>query len=121
MKIDFTETEQAERDFFEAALAEHDLRFLTGLVEVEANAQILCMRLGCWMDGGFIAAHPEFRLVTRRWAGYGHIDVSEWCRGGVIVWQVPGRNANSVAEHTLALRFDLSRRIIEAREVKKKT
>ena len=39
MKIDFTETEQPERDFFEAALAEHDLRFLTGLVEVEADAK----------------------------------------------------------------------------------
>jgi hypothetical protein len=31
MKIDFTETEQPEEDFFEAALAEHDLRFRAGL------------------------------------------------------------------------------------------
>jgi hypothetical protein len=31
MKIDFTETEQPEEDFFEAALAEHDLRFRVGL------------------------------------------------------------------------------------------
>ena len=30
MKIAFTETEQPESDFFKAALAEHDLRFLTG-------------------------------------------------------------------------------------------
>jgi D-lactate dehydrogenase len=39
----------------------------------------------------------------------------------VIVCEVPGSNANTVAEHTFALMLALSRRIIEARDVKKKT
>jgi D-lactate dehydrogenase len=121
MKIDFTETEQPERDFFEAALGEHDLRFLTGLVDVEADAQILCIYLTSLVDAAFLDAHPELKLVTTRSAGYDHIDVSECSRRGVIVCEVPGSNANTVAEHTLALMLALSRRITEAREVKKKT
>jgi D-lactate dehydrogenase len=121
MKIDFTETEQPERDFFEAALAEHDLRFLTGLVEVEANAEILCIHLTSRIDAAFLDMHPALKLVTTRSAGYDHIDVSECSRRGVIVCEVPGSNANTVAEHTFALMLALSRRIIEAREGKKKT
>jgi hypothetical protein len=31
MKITFTETEQTKKDFFQAALTEHDLRFPTRL------------------------------------------------------------------------------------------
>jgi hypothetical protein len=53
MKIDFTETEQPERDFFKAALAEHDLRFLTGIREVEADAEILCIFITSRIDAAF--------------------------------------------------------------------
>ena len=102
MKIDFTETEQPERDFFEAALGEHDLRFLTGLVEVEAAAQILCIFLTSLVDAAFLDAHPELKLITTRSAGYDHIDVSECSRRGVIVCEVPGSNANTVAAHSRA-------------------
>ena len=121
MRIDFTETEQAEKDFFEAALAEHDLRFLTEVIEVKANAEILCIHLTSRIDVAFLDAHPELKLITTRSAGHDHIDVSECSRRGVIVCKVPGSNANTVAEHTFALMLALSRRIIEAREVKKKT
>jgi D-lactate dehydrogenase len=121
MRIDFTETEQAEKDFFEAALAEHDLRFLTGIIEVEANAEILCIHLTSRVDAAFLDAHPELKLITTRSAGHDHIDVSECSRRGVIVCKVPGSNSNTVAEHTFPLMLALSRRIIEAREVKKKT
>ena len=75
MKIDFTETEQPERDFFEAALAEHHLRFLTGLVEVEANAEILCIYLTSRIDAVFLDAHPELKLITTKSAGHDHIQV----------------------------------------------
>jgi D-lactate dehydrogenase len=119
MKIDFTETEQPERDFFEAALAEHDLRFLTGLGEVEADADILCIYIASRIDAAFLDAHPELNPITTRSAGHDHIDVSECSRRGVIVCEVPGSNANTVAEHTFALVLALSRRIIEARKAKK--
>jgi D-lactate dehydrogenase len=95
MKIDFTETEQPEEDFFEAALAEHDLRFRAGL-EVEANAEILCFYITSRIDAPFLESHPKLKLVTTRSAGHDHIDVSECSRRGVIVCEVPGSNANTV-------------------------
>ena len=121
MKIDFTETEQPEEVFFQAALAEHDLRFRAGLGEVEADAEILCIYITSRIDAVFLDSHPELKLITTRSAGHDHIDLRECFQRDVIVCEVPGSNANTVAEHTFALMLALSRRIIEAREVKKKT
>jgi D-lactate dehydrogenase len=119
MKISFTETEQPEKDFFKAALADHDLRFLTAVREVEADVEILCIYITSRIDAAFLDEHPELKLITTRSAGHDHIDVSECSRRSVIVCELPGSNANTVAEHTFALMLALSRRIIEAREVKK--
>jgi D-lactate dehydrogenase len=121
MKIAFTETEQPEKDFFQAALAEHDLRFPSEAREVGVDTEILCVFITSRIDAAFLADHPELKLVTTRSAGHDHIDVGECSRRGVIVCELPGSNANTVAEHTLALMLALSRRIIEAREVKKET
>src|SRR4030095_14780966 len=118
MKIDFTETEPPERDFFNAALAEHDLRFHTGVREVEADAEILCIYITSRIEAAFLDLHPELKLITTRSAGHDHIDVRECSRREVIVCEVPGSNANTVAEHTFALMLALSRRIIEARGAK---
>jgi len=121
MKIEFTETEQPEEDFFKAALTEHDLRFLTGIEEIEADAEILCIHLASRIDAGFLDMHPQLKLITTRSAGHDHIDINECSRRGAIVCEVPGSNANTVAEHTLALILALSRRIIASREAKRKT
>ena len=119
MKIGFTETEQPEKDFFKAALADHDLRFLTAVREVEADVEILCIYITSRIDAAFLDEHPGLKLITTRSAGHDHIDVSECSRRNVMVCELPGSNANTVAEHTFALMLALSRRIIEAREVKK--
>jgi lactate dehydrogenase-like 2-hydroxyacid dehydrogenase len=120
-RSDFTETEQPERDFFKAALAEHDLRFLTGIREVEADAEILCIFITSRIDASFLDEHPELKLITTKSAGHDRIDVSECSRRNVIVCELPGSNANTVAEQTFALMLALSRRIVETREVKKET
>ena len=62
------------------------------------------------IDAAFLDAHPELKLITMRSAGHDHIDVSECSRRGVIVCEVPGSNANTVAKHTFALMLALSRR-----------
>jgi D-lactate dehydrogenase len=121
MKIEFTETEQPEEDFFQAALAGHDLRFLSGISEVDRDAEVLCIYIGSRIDARFLDAHPALKLITTRSAGHDHIDAGECLRRAVIVCEVPGSNANTVAEHTFALMLALSRRIIEARRVKKET
>jgi D-lactate dehydrogenase len=121
MKIAFTETEQPETDFFKAALNEHDLRFPSDVREVETDTEILCIYITSRIDAAFLEEHPELKLITTRSAGHDHIDVSECSRRGVIVCELPGSNANTVAEHTFALILALSRRLLEAREVKKET
>jgi D-lactate dehydrogenase len=121
MRIDFTETEQPERDFFEAALAEHDLRFFAGVGEVEADAEVLCIYIASRIDADFLNAHPALNFITTRSAGHDHVDVGECSRRGVLVCEVPGSNANTVAEHTFALILALSRRIITSPEIKRKT
>jgi lactate dehydrogenase-like 2-hydroxyacid dehydrogenase len=80
MKIDFTETEPPERDFFDAALAEHDLRFRTEVREVEADAEILCIYITSRIDAAFLDLYPELKLITTRSAGHDHIDVRECSR-----------------------------------------
>jgi D-lactate dehydrogenase len=119
MKIEFTETEQLEKEYFEAALTEHDLRFLTGAEEVHADAEILCIYLASRIDMAFLNMHPALKLITTRSAGHDHIDLRECSRRDVTVCEVPGSNANTVAEHTFALILALSRRIIASRKLKK--
>jgi D-lactate dehydrogenase len=119
MKIDFTETEQPEEDFFKAALAGHELRFVSGVGEVEADAEILCVYIQSRIDTAFLDAHPQLELITTRSAGHDHVDVSACSQRGITVCEAPGSNANTVAEHTFALILALSRRLIELSEVKK--
>ena len=121
MKMEFTETEPPEEDFFRAALSEHDLRFFTEVREVEADAEILCIHLASRIDAAFLDTHPALKLITTRSAGHDHIDINECSRRDVIVCEVPGSNANTVAEHTFALMLALSRRIIASREIKRET
>jgi D-lactate dehydrogenase len=119
MKIDFTETEEDEEDFFKAALAGHDLRFFTGTEQVEADTEILCIYLGSRIDREFLDKHAVLKLIATRSAGYDHIDVSECARRGVTVYEVPGSNASTVAEHTFALMLALSRRLFACSEERK--
>ncbi|HEY5811938.1 MAG TPA: hypothetical protein VIT23_04720, partial [Terrimicrobiaceae bacterium] len=119
MKIDFTETEQPEQDFFKAALAEHDLRFLAEIREVGVDSEILCIYITSPIDAAFLERHPNLKLITTRSAGHDHIDVSACSQRNVIVCELPGSNANTVAEHTFALMLALSRRVLGAREAKK--
>ncbi|HEY5741681.1 MAG TPA: NAD(P)-dependent oxidoreductase [Terrimicrobiaceae bacterium] len=121
MKIDFTEIEQPEQDFFKAALAEHDLRFLAEIREVGVDSEILCIYITSPIDAAFLERHPNLKLIITRSAGHDHIDVSACSQRSVIVCELPGSNANTVAEHTFALMLALSRRVLGAREAKKET
>ena len=87
---------------------------------MEADSEILSTYITSRIDAVFLDEHPKLKLITTRSAGHDHIEVSECTRRGVIVCELPGSNANTVAEHTFALILALSRRIIEAKEVKKR-
>lgn len=54
---------------------------------------------------------PELRFVGVCRAGVNHVDVDYATSRGIVVVNTPGRNANAVAEHTLALMLALARKI----------
>ncbi len=55
---------------------------------------------------------PELRAVVRTGVGYDSVDVDAATRAGVSVSNLPGINANAVAEYTLALLLASARRLV---------
>jgi D-3-phosphoglycerate dehydrogenase / 2-oxoglutarate reductase len=56
---------------------------------------------------------PRLLCVSSTGAGYDTVDIAACTRAGVLVVNQAGANAQSVAEHTVALMLDVSRRISE--------
>jgi D-3-phosphoglycerate dehydrogenase/(S)-sulfolactate dehydrogenase len=59
-----------------------------------------------------LARAPRLRAIVRAGAGYDSVDVDAATRAGVSVSNLPGINANAVAEYTLALLLAQSRRLV---------
>src|SRR3981081_592076 len=57
---------------------------------------------------------PNLLVVSSNGAGFDPVDVDACTAAGVLVVNQSGGNANSVAEHALAMLLTLSKRIIEA-------
>jgi len=114
MKISFVSAGSGDETFFQDALRDHDLEFVSSTTAVSAEAEILSPFIYDRVHSEFLDGHPLLRLVCTRSAGWDHIDV-ELCRQrGVTVANVPAYGANTVAEHTFALILALSRRLRDA-------
>lgn len=59
-----------------------------------------------------LARTPQLRAVVRAGAGYDSVDVDAATRAGVSVSNLPGINANAVAEYTIALLLAQARRLV---------
>src|SRR3990167_9423775 len=59
---------------------------------------------------------PNLKFIATMSTGFDHIDIEECKRRNIIVSTVPSYGENTVAEHTFALIFAISRRIIESHE-----
>jgi D-3-phosphoglycerate dehydrogenase len=57
---------------------------------------------------------PKLLCVSSTGAGYDTVDVAACTKAGVLVVNQAGANAQSVAEHTIGLMLDVSRRISES-------
>lgn len=64
-----------------------------------------------------LARTPNLLLVSTHGAGYDTVDVKACTRAGILVVNQSGGNAESVAEHVLAMLLCLSKRIIETDRV----
>ena len=60
-----------------------------------------------------MAEAPNLRVIGRTGVGYDMVDAAEATRLGIPVVLTPGANNHSVAEHTVALLFALSKNLVE--------
>jgi D-lactate dehydrogenase len=121
MKICFFETETSEQLFFEEALASHELFFAPDLEEGEPDSEILCIYIHTVITADVLNQYRKLALIAARSMGYDHIDFDECTRRQITIANVPGTDANTVAEHTFALMLALSRRLNEVREANKRS
>src|SRR6478735_1466451 len=66
------------------------------------------------VDQDLLRRAPNLLIVSSNGAGFDPVDVEACTAAGVLVVNQSGGNANSVAEHALAMLLTLSKRIIEA-------
>lgn len=59
-----------------------------------------------------LAAAPRLRVVVRAGVGYDNVDVEAAARAGVVVCNLPGVNANAVAEYTVGLLLTAARHLV---------
>ena len=66
------------------------------------------------VDRDLLRRAPNLLIVSSNGAGFDPVDVDACTAAGVLVVNQSGGNANSVAEHALAMLLTLSKRILEA-------
>jgi D-3-phosphoglycerate dehydrogenase len=78
-----------------------------------ADARALIVRNRTQVDGALLERLPRLEVVARAGVGLDNIDVDACTAAGVVVTYAPGENADSTAEHTLALALAAAHRVAE--------
>jgi len=79
-----------------------------------ADADALVVRSATKVTAELLERAPRLRAIGRAGVGVDNVDLDAATKRGIVVMNTPGGNANSVAEHTLALLLALARRIPQA-------
>ena len=77
-----------------------------------ADADAIVARI-CHVNAEAIEAAPKLKVIGRTGVGYDMVDVEAATKRGIPVVLTPGANNRSVAEHTVALLFALSKNLVE--------
>lgn len=75
------------------------------------RADAVIIRSNVEMTRACIDAAPRLRVIGRAGTGLDNVDVEAATRRGIVVMNTPGANANSTAEHALAMLLALARHI----------
>ena len=78
------------------------------------DADALIVRSATKVTAELLAGAKQLRVIGRAGTGVDNVDLDAATQKGVVVMNTPGGNAQSVAEHTLALLLALARRIPQA-------
>ncbi|MEV4053477.1 phosphoglycerate dehydrogenase [Amycolatopsis sp. NPDC049688] len=66
------------------------------------------------LTGDVLARAPRLRVIVRTGVGYDSVDVAAAARLGITVSNLPGINANAVAEYTIGLLLAGARRLVQS-------
>jgi D-3-phosphoglycerate dehydrogenase len=111
-------TEPFDQDAMDRLAAAADVRMASGLDEPTLVAEAvdvegIVLRAGGSLTRRVIEAAPRLRVIGRHGVGVDHVDRLAAAERGVVVVNTPDANTRAVAEHTLAMIFALSSRLVE--------
>jgi len=81
-------------------------------IKIVDEADAMIVRSGIKVTPEMLAAAKKLKLVVRAGVGYDNIDTEAAAKLGIVVENTPFGNTNAAAEHTLALMFLLSKKIL---------
>ena len=123
MHVAFFNTHPFERQFFDAANAEHrhDLHYIEARLTSATSSlaqgyPAVCAFVNDRLDGTVLnsLAASGTRMIALRSAGFNHVDLAQARELGFTVVRVPAYSPHAVAEHTVALILTLNRKIHRA-------
>ncbi|WP_437370256.1 2-hydroxyacid dehydrogenase [Maribacter litoralis] len=98
-----------------------DMNILTGFDETSVTSQIQNYSIDAIITRGkgqvrdsFMAQLPNLKVISRCGVGLDNIDVSSATKRGIKVVNAPNSNADTIAEHTIALLLMLQRNLYNA-------
>ncbi|MDP6600071.1 MAG: hydroxyacid dehydrogenase [Candidatus Woesearchaeota archaeon] len=121
LKIAFFETEEWEKPYLKEKLKGYNILFFNDTInKVNINkikdVDIVSIFIYSKLNGAAINKLKNLKLIATRSTGFDHIDLKECKKRNIVVCNVPNYGENTVAEHTLALILNLTRRIHKAWE-----
>lgn len=116
MKIAFFECKEEERSFFEKALANEELFFLS-----ETINEALCLHVSLFYDVISVFVHsqideeilhklPNLKYIQTRSTGYNHILCEDIYKKGLVLSNVSGYGGPAVAEFSFSLLLNATRK-----------
>ena len=119
MKIAFFELEGWEEDIIRNNFPSDELFFYKeklneSLLPAVNDLDIISVFVGSRITAKVLDYFPNLKCITTRSTGFDHIDSAECKKRGISVLFVPGYGDNTVAEFTLGLMLNLTRKIYPA-------
>jgi D-3-phosphoglycerate dehydrogenase len=82
--------------------------------ELLEDREVIVIRSGATLSAPVLQMAPKLELVIRAGSGFDNIDLKHCSERGIRVVRIPGPSSQAVAELTIGLIINLSRRICEA-------
>ena len=122
MKISCFELQDWEKDYLQQKFGQtinisfNSETLTSENVSTAKDADAIVVFVNSTVNKGVLDQMSNLKFIATMSTGFDHINIEECKRRNIVVSTVPSYGENTVAEHTFALIFAISRRIIESHE-----